>query len=157
MPHFDSELYWIVATQAALAFSVPTWALTVDPAWPSYSFPAAVLLGATTALIVCHVLPAMCAPTLPLLLESRVGRVLRWPIAAALGLGAAGSLIGLSRLGASLFLFGRDVGQDPDPIWIGLLHALALLWVLAGIALAAQSVRRQRLVIALGIFAGLVW
>ena len=59
----DSRLgvWWNVALEAALFFSLPTWLWTVDPAWPTNNplrFAAILAVGALGAMILCHVAPA---------------------------------------------------------------------------------------------------
>jgi hypothetical protein len=65
-----SELWWTVALEAALFFSVPSWLLTVEPAWPADNparFALSVFVGASAAFLVCHVILAAS----PVLLVAR--------------------------------------------------------------------------------------
>jgi hypothetical protein len=59
----DSRLgvWWNVALEATLFFSLPTWLWTVDPAWPTNNpirFAVILAVGALGAMILCHVAPA---------------------------------------------------------------------------------------------------
>src|SRR6185295_11167831 len=101
--------------EAALFFSVPSWALT-DWGWPSdrpYQFVLALLTGATVALVLCHVMPAICAPTVLRLFENPVGRLFVWPVRAWFCVGAAASLGQLAHLSGSMYVLWRDAPQAP--------------------------------------------
>src|SRR5438552_13769147 len=117
----DSDLRWTVALEAALFFSIPSWALTADGAWPGnspYQFVLAVFIGASTALVLCHVALAICAATISALFQNRVGRILRWPVGVWFCVGAAASLVQMARLSGSMFVLWR-----PEP------YAIAVAFV----------------------------
>jgi hypothetical protein len=64
------EIRWTVALEAALFFSIPCWVLTVDPAWPGdgpWRFALSLLIGASGAVVLCHLIPALWEPTLEML------------------------------------------------------------------------------------------
>ena len=55
------EFWWTVTLEAAAFFSLPTWVLTVEEAWPTddpVGFAFALLAGASAATLVCHIAPA---------------------------------------------------------------------------------------------------
>jgi hypothetical protein len=91
--------------EAALCFSLPTWVLSGNQAWPAnhpYRFALAVLAGATASLVLCHILPALFAKQFA---EHRSAplRVLAWIVRAWFAIGAAASAICLARGLAQLF------------------------------------------------------
>jgi hypothetical protein len=54
-------VWWNVALEAALFFSLPTWPWTVDPAWPTNNpigFAVILALGAFGGMVLCHIAPA---------------------------------------------------------------------------------------------------
>jgi hypothetical protein len=56
------ELRWTVALEAALFFSLPCSIMTVDPAWPAddpWQFARFVLVGASVAALLCHLIAAV--------------------------------------------------------------------------------------------------
>jgi hypothetical protein len=76
----DCDPLAIVTLEAALFFSLPTWLYAVDAAWPANNpvwFGVALIAGASLALVVCHVLPAVCGPPVLSFLHSRVPRAIR--------------------------------------------------------------------------------
>jgi hypothetical protein len=111
--------------EAALFFSTPCWLLAVNRAWPAdgpYQFTLALLGGASAAVVLCHVTPAMCESTMRTFFTTRIGRLLRWPIGAWFCMGAMASLLQTARLAGSMF------GST----------ALALIFVIASLAIAAK-------------------
>ncbi len=146
-----SELRWTVATEAALAFSVPTWSLAVNQAWPDYFTPIAVLLGATAALLICHVLPAICAPTITRFFATRSGRVLYWPIGVVLGICAAKALLDISSEVGTRYEMYRYLAVEIDTVGKRVVFALPLVCLLLCLTLAARSYRWQRPLILTGI------
>jgi hypothetical protein len=148
----DRELRWLLALQAALFFSVPSWMLTVEYAWPgdsTYQFALAVILGASTALVLCHVVPATCAGTLSALFENSVGRIILWPVGAWFCVGAAASLAQTAHVSASMLLLWRDGSNQNEPARKAIAISVALVCVVVSITLAWQRTQRQRLMIAL--------
>jgi len=90
----DRELWFTVALEAALFFSLPTWALS-DGGWPGnglLSFVPAVFIGSSIALVLCHIVPATSVSILSELLPSRVSRGVELIVAGWFGIGAAASL-----------------------------------------------------------------
>jgi len=154
-----SEFRWTVALEAALFFSVLSWLLT-ERGWPAdgpYEFALAVLIGASAATLLCHVLPAFCAESLRLFSTTRIGRLARWPIGAWFSFGAAVTLIQLCRLMASMGVLQRDAEflYGPKPrMWKIIAWAIAGFWVLASTALAWRANRWRRFAIALSLLAG---
>jgi hypothetical protein len=131
------ELRWIVTLEAALFFSIPCWALSTDRAWPSdapWQFAFAVLAGASTALILCHITPAMCESSIRSFWLSRWGGALRWPIAAWFSLGAMASLIQLAHLTGSMFVLWQDASYLSQPVWRSLAVIVALICIAGSLA-----------------------
>ena len=152
-------LFRLVPPEAAFALLVPSWALTVNGAWPSngpFQFALVLFIGASTALVLCHVVPATCASTVRALFRNRVGRILRWPAGAWFCLGAATSLGQLAHLSGSMFALWRNAPYLEEQWWwiaIGIAATPACL--LAAVVLAWQRVGRQWPVIALLLITGL--
>ena len=62
--------------------------LAVGPAWPGdnpWQFVLAVLIGASSAAVVYHLIPALCLPTLESLWNTQGGRVLLFPLGLHIG------------------------------------------------------------------------
>lgn len=150
----NCELRWTVALEAALFFSLPSWVLIANPAWPAdgpYQFSSAVLIGATTALVLCHVVPATCAGAPSLMSESRIWRVVLWPVGAWLCLGAATSLGQMAQLSGSMSVLWRDSDcwHQPAPsMWKIIAVSMTLVCVMLSMVLAWQGIQRQRPLIA---------
>jgi hypothetical protein len=143
----NRELRWIVALEAALFFSVPSWVLT-DRGWPSdgpSQFMLALLVGASTALVICHVAPALCAPAISRLAEDPAGRIIGWPVAAWFCVGAATSLAHMARISGSMYVLLRDVRHEPT--WKLIAILVALFCALVSMGIAWLRTLRQRLVI----------
>ena len=78
------EMWWTVALEATLFFSLPGWAFSANRAWPANCpivFTLAVLAGASLATALCHFAPALWARK----------HNLPWPVAFCLAAGAASS------------------------------------------------------------------
>jgi hypothetical protein len=91
--------------EAALCFSLPTWMLSANQAWPAnntFSFAFAVLAGATTSLLLCHILPAVFAEHLAGR-QPGIMRAFGWMANAWFAIGAAASAIWLARSLAEWF------------------------------------------------------
>jgi hypothetical protein len=59
----EHDVWWTVALEATLFFSLPAWELIAEPAWPFYhpiEFALALFVGASLAMMACHVVPALC-------------------------------------------------------------------------------------------------
>jgi hypothetical protein len=148
-----AELRWTVALEAALCFSFTTWWLAVDRAWPGSNpcrFALTVLVGASTATLLCHVVPSLCADTLSTLLKTPVGRVMQWPVRARFCAGAAAWLLQLARTSGGLFVRNRNLYFPNELLWTLLANSIALTWILVSFAIP----RRQRPLIALALFIG---
>ena len=151
----NSELWWTVALEATLFFSVPSWALT-DRGWPGNSpgqFALAVLIGASTALLLFHIVPATCASTVSRPLQSRAGRSVRLAVGAWFCVGAAVSLGQMAHLSGSMYVLYRDASWLNQPAWRVIAIVLSLLCVLVPAVLAWRSAW-QRPLIALCLFLG---
>jgi hypothetical protein len=143
--------FWTILLEASVFFSLPAWMLVSYHAWPAndpYLFGLAVILGATLALVLCHVTPAICARRLPGITNNRFGKLASWPIATWLCAGAAVSLGQVSQVAGWLLTTWvgvphRDVAAIATMVAVAVLSA-TLAWV--GIA-------RQR--ISAGVFCGL--
>jgi hypothetical protein len=101
--------------EAALFFSLPCWLLTLDRAWPGgipWQFTFAVLTGATGALVICHILPALCAPTVEWLWSTRTGRAILLPLGVWLAVGAAAALFETAMLVGSMVVLWQDLSLD---------------------------------------------
>src|ERR1035441_7971618 len=110
----DRDLRWTVTMEAALFFSVPSWAL-MDWGWPSdqpFQFMLAVLTGASMALLLCHVMPAIGMPAILKFSKNWVGRIFIWPIGAWFCLGAAASLGQIAQLSGSMYVLWRNVHRS---------------------------------------------
>jgi hypothetical protein len=152
----DRELRWTVALEAALFFSIPCWSLSTDRAWPSdtpYQFAFAVLAGASMALVLCHITPATCETAMRSLLSSRSGRALGWPVRAWFCVGAMASLIQLAHLAGSMSVLWRDATYFNKPVWRSIAAALAVIYIAASLAIAANR-RWNQPVIALSLTSG---
>ncbi len=150
------ELRWIVAMDAALFFSAPCWLLAVNRAWPAdgpYQFILALLVGASTAVVLCHITPAIYQSTIRTFFASRIGRLLRWPIGAWFCIGAMASLLQMARLAGSMFALWRDGPQFNEPVWHWGATALAVICVVASLAIAAKR-RWSHQVIAVSLATG---
>ena len=102
---WDREVRWTVATEAALFFSTPCWWLSTGRVWPSKAplqFSLAVLTGATAALILCHMAPALYQDAIASFWESPSKVVLRWLAIAWFGIGAMASVMQLARVASSM-------------------------------------------------------
>ena len=58
------EMWWTVALEATLFFSLPAWTFSANRAWPAnhpFVFALAVLAGASVATALCHIAPAFWA------------------------------------------------------------------------------------------------
>ena len=138
-----------VAGEAAVCFSLLTWVLAAQNAWPTNStwrFAAAVLGGAVIALILCHIIPAILAPSL---FEQRRGplEVARRLAAAWFIIGAAGSAIWLAKSAGEMILW-RQYDATYQRACLGILVGLCAL------ALAAQSPNTRTWVLLLFSFLG---
>jgi hypothetical protein len=123
-----------VAGEAAVCFSLLTWLLAAQNAWPTNNplrFAAAVLGGAAIALILCHMIPAMLAPSL---FKQRRGplEVVRRLVAAWFIVGAAGSAIWLAKSSGEWILW-RQRDATYQRAGLGILVGLCAL------ALARQN------------------
>ena len=101
----DYDLVAIVALESALFFSLPTWIFAVDAAWPASNpvwFGIALVAGASLALLVCHVLPALCGPPVLAVLNSRVPRVIRIVVSFSLSSGAVVSMAQMAQTSGGL-------------------------------------------------------
>lgn len=107
----DCDPLAIVTLEAALFFSLPTWLYAVDAAWPANNpvwFGVALIAGASLALVVCHVLPAVCGPPVLSFLHSRVPRAIRIAFSFWFSVGAAVSLAQMARTTGGLSTGWRD-------------------------------------------------
>jgi hypothetical protein len=135
--------------------------LTSDHSWPGdepLHYAAAVLTGATAALVLIHVIPAFCAGTLLELFQHRVGRIVAWLAAAWFSVGAAVSLARMSRAMGSMFVLWRDVGflgQSRDP-WRAISIFLMLACVLISLVIAWQRSQRHGPLIAFALILGVL-
>lgn len=125
------ELRYLLTLEAALCFSVPTWILAVEPAWPAnnpigYAF--AVLTGATLALVLCHIVPAVCVGTLDQFLNFRLGRIFLWILAAWFSLGASMFFFSLAHTSGSLFAVWQNVYVSEQPLWRFATGTASLIW-----------------------------
>jgi hypothetical protein len=101
---FDAMIW-----EAALCFSLPTWMLVGNSAWPAnnpYRFAATVLAGATAALLLCHIVPAFFAHDITNCQSGPLWFV-ECVVKAWVSIGAAASLIWLARAIGQSFLWGR--------------------------------------------------
>jgi hypothetical protein len=149
-----------VALEAALFFSIPCWVLTVDPAWPGddpWQFALSLLIGASAALVLCHLIPDLCEPTLQLLWRTQVGRVLLSTLGIWLSLGAAAALFELAALTGSKVVLWQDlpIGAHHEA-WRWLARSVAAISILASF-MAANIPRLSRQVgsVCLGVGIGL--
>src|SRR5580704_5818324 len=137
--------------EAALCFSLPTWVLAGNHAWPGnnpYRFALAVIAGATASLLLCHIVPALIGQQLA---ERPIGplRVLSWIVWAWLAAGAAASAIWLARSLAQWFWRSQPDGS----FLIGLSDAAALILAV----IVTQAATRWQMTVAavlglLGVF-----
>jgi hypothetical protein len=126
-----------VALEAAFFFSLPCWIITVNPAWPGgnpWQFAVSLLIGASAAVVLCHLIPAVCQPTIELLWKTRAGRVLLFSLGLWLSLGAAASLFAMAALTGSMLVFLQDLHHQA---WPWLAHCIAVVCVLASLVAAA--------------------
>ena len=141
------EIRWTVALEASLFFSVPSW-LLMERGWPGDhpdQFVVAVLGGASLALVLCHVAPALCAPAISRLAGHGIGRWVMWPAGAWFCVGAAVSLGQIARLGGGMVVLWRN--QPDHPGWGTLAAAVALIFAALAAGIAWQGVSRHRLAI----------
>lgn len=100
-----NAIFW----EAALCFSLPTWMWVGRSAWPAnnpYRFVATVLAGATAALLLCHIVPAVFANDAIKRYRGPLRYVARM-VRAWLAIGAAASMIWLARAVGQSLLWGR--------------------------------------------------
>jgi hypothetical protein len=135
------ELRWTLALEAALFFSLHCWIMTVDRAWPgdnSWQFALSLLMGASSAVVLCHLIPALCEPTIELLWRRRAGRILLFPFGIWLSLGAVAALFEMATATASMLVLWRDLPLGAHhQAWQWLARCLALVCVLASLVTAA--------------------
>ena len=132
-----------MALEAALFFSIPCWLLAVDGAWPAdgpYQFVLALLAGASIGVVLFHITPAICEPTMQSFLGTRVGSLLKWPTAAWFCVGAMASLFQLAHPMGSMFVLWRDArySNQPVPVWQGIATVLTVLCVVTSLAMAGK-------------------
>jgi hypothetical protein len=143
-PMVLAALLW----EAALCFSLPTWALTGNHAWPAnnpYRFTFAVIAGATASLLLCHILPAIFAKQVAGRQRGML-RVLGWMAGAWFAIGAAASVIWLARSSAEWFW-----RSQPDR---NLLAGLFAAGAIVVAVLVSQAAPRGQITVAavLGLF-----
>ena len=159
--HLDSEstveLWWTVALEAALFFSIPCWVLTVDSAWPGdnpWQFALYLLMGASSAAILCHLIPAVCEPTLEFIWNIPAGRVLLFMLGIWLSLGAAAAFFELASLTGSTFVLWRDLplrdAHHEGWRWVARLVAVVAI-VVSFVAVVLPTLRRLVASVCLGI------
>lgn len=145
----NRDLWWTVALEAALFFSIPAWQYT-DREWPPNhpaQFALALFIGATAALLLCHVLPARCGAALSDAADTRLGRLLRWPIGIWLCVGAA------AWLGHLLATMARFLSVDlatTDPNQLASRSIAAGVGILCVTAAVARTWQRALTALALG-------
>lgn len=87
----EREFWWTVALEAAVFFSLPTWAVTVESAWPTdspYDFAFALTAGAFAAMLLCHIAPAFWIRNLSGFGSGPWQKVTRWVVVVLLCAGA---------------------------------------------------------------------
>jgi len=136
------QLWWTVALETTLFFSLPAWLLTADRAWPAdnpYHFALALLLGASAATVLCHVVPAIWARKLSGFVPDRSASIASLPIIAWLCFGAAVSLGQIARMaGRSVTILRQDTR------WHVVAGIVMLACALTSIIVAWSGLRRQR-------------
>ena len=147
-----------MALEAALFFSTPCWLLAANGAWPAdgpYRFAFALLAGASTGVVLCHITPAICEPMMRSFFGTGVGRLLRWPIAAWFCLGAMASLFQMAHLTGSMFVMRRDAPylNQSVQVWHWIASSLAVICVVASFVLAEKR-RWSRPMIAVSLTVG---
>jgi hypothetical protein len=128
--------------EAALCFSLPTWVLSGNHAWPAnnpYRFTFAVLAGATASLLLCHVVPALFAGKVAARQRGPL-RVLAWMVQAWLAIGAAASAIWIARSLAQWFWW---LLPNQTPL-VGICAAVSL----AAAVLVSRSAARWQMAVA---------
>jgi hypothetical protein len=131
-----------VALEAALFFSLPCWIMTVDPAWPGdnpWQFTLSLLIGASSAVVLCHLIPAVSEPSIELLWKTRAGRVLLFSLAIWLSFGAAAALFKMAALTGSMLVLWQDspFGDVHHQAWRLLAWGITVACVLASLVAAA--------------------
>jgi hypothetical protein len=99
------EHAWDVIGEAAVCFSLPTWVLTAEYAWPAnhpLHFAAAVVLGASLALVLFHVVPAVRTRQALEADSPRIPKPILWIVAAWLSTGAFAGVLHVRLLAPAL-------------------------------------------------------
>lgn len=136
-------------------FSVPTWVLT-DGGWPTdvYPFTLALLIGASGALVLCHITPAIFGTTLTRLAGSRMGASLRWPASAWFCLGAAFSLAQTAHFSGAMLMPQENRSYLNESSWTVIYGSIVFALTLASIVLGFRRIHSQRPVVALCLIVG---
>jgi hypothetical protein len=150
-----------ILLEASVFFSLPAWMLISYHAWPAndpYEFGLAVLLGATLALVLCHVTPAICARRLPGITNNRFGRLALLPIAAWLCAGAAISLGQISQVAGDLLTSWVDIPHRGTAATTTMIALGVLSVTLAWVGTARQRILAEVFCgLGLGLLAGLLF
>jgi hypothetical protein len=103
------------------------------------------------ALLLCHMIPAVCEPALRSFLSSMIGRVLRWPIGAWFCIGAMASLWQMTHVTGSMLALPRNPPHWNQPAWDWMAPALAAISAVISLIAAWNNRLRCAAIVSLSV------